>query len=105
VLSTNRDRKGIEFISTIEGKSMPFYATQWHPEKNAFEWTPNERLPHTASAVRAAQYISSFFVNESRRSNHTFTGSQLQSRLIYNFSPVFTGAQGSDFTQEYIFGA
>jgi len=104
VLSTNRDRKGIEFVSTIEAKSAPVYATQWHPEKNAFEWTPNENLPHTASAVRAAQYVANFFVDEARKNNHTFSSSVLTPRLIYNWSPVFTGAKGSDFTQEYIWG-
>ena len=39
VLSTNYDRQGKEFVSTMEGIKYPFYATQWHPEKNSFEWT------------------------------------------------------------------
>jgi len=40
VLSTNADRKGVEFVSTVESKSASdmIYATQWHPEKNAFEY-------------------------------------------------------------------
>ena len=32
ILSTSVDRNGVPFVSTIEGKSMPFYGTQWHPE-------------------------------------------------------------------------
>jgi len=35
VLSTNKDLKGVPFVSTIESKKYPIYATQWHPEKNA----------------------------------------------------------------------
>eukprot|EP00698_Gefionella_okellyi_P023893 TRINITY_DN8288_c0_g1_i1.p1 TRINITY_DN8288_c0_g1~~TRINITY_DN8288_c0_g1_i1.p1 ORF type:complete len:247 (-),score=35.88 TRINITY_DN8288_c0_g1_i1:261-1001(-) len=35
LLSTNVDRKQKPFASTMEGKAMPFYATQWHPERNA----------------------------------------------------------------------
>lgn len=38
VLSTNKDRKGDEFISTIEAYDYPIYGTQWHPEKNPFEY-------------------------------------------------------------------
>jgi gamma-glutamyl hydrolase len=37
VLSTNVDREGVEFISTVEGYEYPVYGSQWHPEKNNFE--------------------------------------------------------------------
>jgi len=33
LLSTNLDRKGKPFGSTFEGINLPFYATQWHPER------------------------------------------------------------------------
>ena len=39
-MSTNTDENGIEFVSTIEHKTRPIYGTQWHPEKNNFEWNP-----------------------------------------------------------------
>lgn len=34
LLSTNVDRKGSPFVSTIEGKSVPVYGAQWHAERN-----------------------------------------------------------------------
>jgi gamma-glutamyl hydrolase len=37
VLSTNKDRKGVEFVSTIEAFKYPIMGSQWHPEKNNFE--------------------------------------------------------------------
>lgn len=37
MLSTNEDREGVEFVSTIEAYKYPIYGTQWHPEKNTFE--------------------------------------------------------------------
>ena len=47
-LSTNIDEDGLEFISTLEAKTYPFYATQFHPEKNTFEWAPKyPGIPHT----------------------------------------------------------
>ena len=39
----NKDRKGKSFVSTMEAKTVPVYATQWHPEKNAFEWGEQDR--------------------------------------------------------------
>lgn len=34
ILSTSTDRKGVEFVSTIESRFYPFYGFQWHPERN-----------------------------------------------------------------------
>jgi hypothetical protein len=42
-------RAGKAFVSSIEGKSIPVYATQWHPEKNQFEWNPDEGSFHPLS--------------------------------------------------------
>ena len=33
IISTNKDRKGKEFVSTIEARHYPFYGVQWHPER------------------------------------------------------------------------
>lgn len=37
VLSTNEDRNGDSFISTMESFKYPIFGSQWHPEKNTFE--------------------------------------------------------------------
>eukprot|EP00043_Microstomoeca_roanoka_P016278 m.165583 g.165583 ORF g.165583 m.165583 type:complete len:327 (+) comp16427_c1_seq2:264-1244(+) len=101
VISTNVDRKGRPFVSTIEGKTMPFYASQWHPEKNSFEFTPNENIPHSALAIETCQLTANFFVNEARKSNHYYPPNQLNQDIIYNYCPVFTGRSGSGFEQSY----
>lgn len=41
----------------------PIYGTQWHPEKNAFEWT-RPYIPHSSSAVKTTFYMAEFFVSE-----------------------------------------
>jgi len=99
VLSTNVDRKGREFVSGWESKKYPIYGIQWHPEKNPFEWNLQESLPHSPEAVMVAQYMSNFFVSESRKNNHHFKNiAQETAALIYNYSPVFTN---TDFEQCY----
>lgn len=46
-------------------KDYPIYGTQWHPEKNAFEWN-RPYIPHSPSAVKAAFFMAEFFVNEGK---------------------------------------
>jgi len=103
ILSMNKDSNGLEFVSSFEDKQFPFYAVQFHPEKNVYEWGTREghnAMPHTAEAIRTANYFSQFFVNEARRSNHTATNAVLTD-LIYNF-PV-NATQNTTFTQTYFF--
>ena len=104
VLSTNRDRRGRPFASTIEGKTLPVYGTQYHPERNQFEFRndPAHRdIPHTLHAVTTMQAFANFFVEESRRNDHAFKNATDESlRLIYNFVPQ--GAEGDSY-RAYMF--
>eukprot|EP01050_Picozoa_sp_SAG11_P022047 SAG11_NODE_4063_length_2082_cov_1.845688_2_plen_151_part_00 len=103
MISTNVDRAGAPFVSTIESKAFPFYGSQWHPEKNGFEWTTKEAIPHSASAVQLMQWVANFFVGEARKSAHAFgSAAEEQAAVIYNFKTTFTGAKGSGFEQEYV---
>lgn len=101
ILSTNVDRSGRAFVSTMEAKQLPFYATQWHPEKNAFEWTADENIPHSAIAVAACQFTAKFFVDQARQSTHVYPSDQLLSDVIWNYQPIYTLIEGSDFVQVY----
>jgi gamma-glutamyl hydrolase len=55
VISLSIDKSGNPYVSTLESKDYPIVATQWHPEKNAYEWTPTLHIPHTAEAVSSGQ--------------------------------------------------
>jgi len=105
IISTNTDRDGIEFVSTIEGKELPIYGTQWHPEKNNFEWgefkngVPYEGINHSSNAIFVSQALSNFFVNEARQNKHRFpTPEQEQQALYYNYNVTETGP---GFVQTY----
>ncbi|KAJ8037926.1 Gamma-glutamyl hydrolase [Holothuria leucospilota] len=93
-ISTNWDKNDVEFISTMEGVKYPFYATQWHPEKILFEWNTNseKHIPHSEDAVKVAQYMARFIVQEARKNNHKFASpEEEQASLIYQYQPVYTG--------------
>ncbi|XP_029001713.1 gamma-glutamyl hydrolase isoform X2 [Betta splendens] len=101
VLSTNTDGQ-TEFVSTVEAYDYPIYGTQWHPEKNAFEWT-KPYIPHSPSAIRTTFYVAQFFVSEARKNFHRFESEEGERKaLIYNHSPVYTG-NNSGFEQIYFF--
>lgn len=64
-ISSNVDKKGETFISTMEHMGAPIYAVQWHPEASLFNdnaWI--ERLPED---IEAAQWVGRFFISEARK--------------------------------------
>lgn len=106
VMSTNQDWNGLEFISTIEHKVLPFYGVQFHPEKNIYEWVRNKNISHTPNAIKAAQYFADFFVNEARKSGQRFQSEvDIDRHVIYNYPVTFTGLKKSAFEQCYLFEA
>jgi len=108
VLATNVDTNGNEFVSLIEGFGFPVYASQFHPEKNAFEWSstwasdPNSHMP---DAILSMQYFADFFVKEARKSQHVYSGGvPTASTLALTVSPMYTGKIAPDyFEQQYFF--
>ncbi|EGC36406.1 hypothetical protein DICPUDRAFT_31892 [Dictyostelium purpureum] len=104
VLSTNVDRDGNTFISTIEAKNYPIYGVQWHPEKPIFEWWDQEVMNHSFMSVLSNQYTSNFFVNECRKSSHSFSDPTVEAQsLIYNYQPQYSYQSVPDFEQIYYF--
>lgn len=105
VLTTSPDKKGKVYVSTIAAKQYPVFATQWHPEKNAFEWGL-DGIPHSAEAVAVTQASSNHFVSEARKcgSHSPSSNEELDDFLIYNYTPIFSGKDGQGFfDQSYVF--
>eukprot|EP00252_Welwitschia_mirabilis_P017081 TRINITY_DN37964_c0_g1_i1.p1 TRINITY_DN37964_c0_g1~~TRINITY_DN37964_c0_g1_i1.p1 ORF type:complete len:344 (-),score=63.86 TRINITY_DN37964_c0_g1_i1:163-1194(-) len=102
ILTTGVDRKNKEYVSTVEAYNYPVTATQWHPEKNAFEWQiPN--IPHSADAVEVTQGIANFLISEARKSDHQATEQEEQEYLIYNYPTYYSGKVGGSFDEVYLF--
>jgi gamma-glutamyl hydrolase len=94
VLSTNEDATGGgRFVSTMEAvdfQTFPYAASQWHPEKNSFEWhimhggAPSN-IPHGKEATELAQFTANFFVDRSRRNTRRYAdAAEEREMLIYN---------------------
>jgi len=109
VISLSIDKSGNPYISTLEARKYPVVATQWHPEKNSYEWTPTLHIPHSNEAIRASQEVANYFIRQARRNMHKMVN-QLQEddMVIYNYEPQFTGrhvteGEERDFDQAYFF--
>ena len=53
----------VTITSLLQTRTIP-YGTQWHPEKNTFEWTTKEGINHSEHAVMITQTAANFFVSE-----------------------------------------
>ncbi|KAL0979119.1 hypothetical protein UPYG_G00180980 [Umbra pygmaea] len=103
ILSSNIAENGDIFVSTMEGRTYPFYGVQWHPEVNSYQWNPKFNFPHSSNAVRLSSLLAEFFVNEGRRSMHHFDQPEEEaSSLIYNYTPTYVG-NFTGYEQIYFF--
>ena len=76
----------------VEGREYPFYATQWHPERNAFDWIREENITHTRDAAETSQWVANFFVQQARENSHAFdSDAEMEAALIYNYNPKYFG--------------
>jgi gamma-glutamyl hydrolase len=105
MLSYNEAPAGPFFVSTVEARDYPFYGTQWHPEKNNFEWSQNadySNIPHTPNSIAASQATARFFLSEARKSGHVFPEEERDS-LIYSAPLLYTGKGDWIYEQVYVF--
>jgi len=71
VVSTNTDRKGVEYVAFFEHKKYPLYFIQFHPEKVLFIYKEGLNIPRTENALEVSKYYAEFFVHECRlNANH-----------------------------------
>jgi gamma-glutamyl hydrolase len=88
LVSTNFDRKGKAFVSTIEAWEYPVTGTQWHPERNQFEWRPSTNMNHSPDAIEAMLYMAKYFVGNARRNSQSFADNALFQRYSVFSYPI-----------------
>ncbi|EIE21011.1 class I glutamine amidotransferase-like protein [Coccomyxa subellipsoidea C-169] len=111
VTSLSSDRRHAVYISTMEARKYPITATQWHPEKNSFEWARKLQIPHSSSAVEVTHAAAKYLVDQARKNTHSPASQQEEEDiLIYNYPTTYTGkgdpghpGKESDFDECYFF--
>ena len=95
----------------MEGKSWPFYGTQWHPEittDSGASYETEEAALAASIAHSVGLKLATFFVDEARRNTHAFASlEQRASHLVYQYPIVEDFAPGgvnfhSDFVDSYV---
>lgn len=91
---------GVTYIAALEGKNVPIYGAQYHPQANLFEWT-NANVAQDSVSQLASATVTNFIVNEARGNNNAFSSPNIEdSYLIYNFNFTFINA---DYPRVYFF--
>lgn len=99
IISTTKDRVGLEYVSTVEHKRYPFTGTQWHPEKPPFEFGMEE-IPHTLDAIRISQYIANQIVHTARHSQHRPESKEQELALQIYSTPLIFSARFEVFDDD-----
>lgn len=84
---------GERYVSTVEHKDYPFFATQWHPEKPAYEFS-DPTIPHSRTAIDAGYATASLLVDVARLSSHKVSYEHEVKLVVQNFVPHFLPAEG-----------
>lgn len=97
------DSEGEQYAAMVQGKVYPFTGTQFHPEKNTFEWATGTAIPHSLEAVMSQQHYAYYFVNQTLKSKHGFGSvEELGGSWIYKQQAKHL-SKDSDFEQVYLF--
>lgn len=68
IIASSKDRKNNTFVAAIEGRKLPFYGTQFHPEH--IQFIAGGHIPKTPEAVASAVMLSKFYISEAKKNKH-----------------------------------
>ena len=95
IVSTNVDRRGKMFVSTIEGRLYPFFGVQWHPERS-------KEMDYFMSifALEAQKNLHNKRVPESRKLQYKNIDCMNYSDQIYNFCNFYWHKRTDEHNRE-----
>ncbi|TNV76815.1 hypothetical protein FGO68_gene13288 [Halteria grandinella] len=70
--SISLDNQGRSFVASMESTKYPFFATQFHPEKQQYVFYPTVKVQHDKTAIDANRYFGDFFVAWARNNTQSF---------------------------------
>jgi gamma-glutamyl hydrolase len=63
---------GKECMCAYQFKSLPYYGTLFHPEKNFFTWSM-DNIPHNEVSNKISYKLSNFFIDECRKNYNVYS--------------------------------
>ena len=99
VLTTNKDRKGTPFVSTIEARDsarFPIFATQWHPECASWLCFRDVEEMNSVDGLEASLWIMRPFAEAAKKSNRGFPSDKdLFKARIENYPYTYDPSDGT----------
>jgi len=99
VLSTNTDRKGKPFVSSIEARDsahFPIFALQWHPECASWLCFRNVETFNSVDGIEAALWVMRPFAEAAKKSERAFpSDKELFKARIENYPYTYDPSDGS----------
>ncbi len=105
VVSTDK-KNGIEYITGVESKHYPFYATLYHPEKPLFITTKN--MPKGKAVELVSKKLSKFFSDECKKNKNKWIGGSKETDFFIKNYSLYNNEKGTRKNRinvpTYIFG-
>jgi len=86
ILATSLDTDGLEFISNVEHRQYPLFATQWRGEKPAYDWRVGVNIPRTKEALQVNTKLMEMFLDHARQNQNSFPDGAEEDHLIDKFT-------------------
>lgn len=113
LVATSTDTLGKEFVALTQHVTLPIVTTQFHIEKNPYEFQEGHydgadgsgmAPPHSPAGVRAAQQMAAWLVGQARGEDFAWSARELEDWIIWNWHQQFSHkATGTGWEQQYVF--
>lgn len=93
ITSISKDKDGKWFCSLLEGKEKPIFLSQFHPEKQAFQWNKKGDIISNKPSIEISQYMAQSFLQEClkcRAEKAFLSMAELQFYTFQQFRQIFT---------------
>ena len=62
IVATSVSKQQKDIVALVEHKTLPFIASQYHPEKNKYETNKGYNINHSAEAIEASNLMAKYFI-------------------------------------------
>jgi len=94
---------GTHFVASIEAKSYPIFATQFHPEKPSELWVDGYHVNHSWESIQIQEHFSKLFVGMARANKNTYGAyADYLKHDISNYTILDTTGLGPVYVFEWI---
>eukprot|EP00928_Gymnodinium_smaydae_P068228 TRINITY_DN51300_c0_g1_i1.p1 TRINITY_DN51300_c0_g1~~TRINITY_DN51300_c0_g1_i1.p1 ORF type:complete len:333 (-),score=39.76 TRINITY_DN51300_c0_g1_i1:8-1006(-) len=113
LVATSNDTTGVEFVAWAQHRSLPIVTTQFHIEKNAYEFEENTfdgdddsgaATPHGQEGVRVGHQLAMWLVEEARKQPFIWKAAELHRYIVWNWPVEFSHmTKQTEWEQQYVF--